>query len=272
MPRESNEQRLARLEAIREFRTGQADSSGTDVTPAFPRKSSDPSRLVREEVARRARQAGEDGDRNRVGTETGPARTVAATTAAPSPGLQTVPAATTTPAVETEMVAGTPAAPAVEAVAVTPAATTVVNEVAAGAPVAPPMETEAAATPAAVAATGSTLTIPAVPVAVAELTPPPGPTPTTPTAVRGVAGTYRLADTSAGAREVTITNSGGRLVLTGLGEAILLEQDGDTYFGEGATLFGQGGHQIRLQQKGNQLELTGYSEQGQEFTTMLVAL
>lgn len=86
----------------------------------------------------------------------------------------------------------------------------------------------------------------------------------------GIGGTYQLADTSSGVSRVLIAISGGRTTLTGMGPPILLEQDGDTYFGEGAVLFGQGDHQIRLRPRGNGLELFAQHPGGGSFTTLLL--
>lgn len=194
-PRETSEQRLARLEALKELRTGQADKSGTEVTPAFSRRQNDPSRTVREQVAKTAHQAGESRDHK----------------AGPQGSMKPVETAAATPATEANEAGGQ------------------------GETMAPPSET----------------------------------VPTQAGVRRTLAGRYRVADTSAGAQEVTITESGGRLVLNGLGQPIALEQQGETYVGEGATLFGKGGHRVQLRQRGDQIELIGENSEGQEFTTTL---
>jgi hypothetical protein len=101
--------------------------------------------------------------------------------------------------------------------------------------------------------------------------PPPAPPVADPLpAETGIAGTWRLADTSSGVSQVSIAASGGGYVLDGMGPQIRLEQDGDSYFGEGAVLFGQGDHSIVLQQRGSQIELRAEHPGGGSFTTMLM--
>jgi hypothetical protein len=86
----------------------------------------------------------------------------------------------------------------------------------------------------------------------------------------GVVGTWRLADPSSGASQVTIRQSGSSYVLSGLGQDVLLEQSGNTWFGEGAVLFGQGGHQLRLTSQGDRMLLQASNGSGGSFWTTMV--
>ncbi len=102
---------------------------------------------------------------------------------------------------------------------------------------------------------------PAMPVAQA-----PAPAPST-----GIGGTYRLQDTSSGVRSVSIMpGANGALVISGFGQPVTLQRDGDSYFGEGATLFGQGGHLLKLTPQGNGFRLDAQHPSGGQFSTVLV--
>ena len=86
-----------------------------------------------------------------------------------------------------------------------------------------------------------------------------------------IGGTYRLQDTSSGVSSVSITpGPNGTLTISGFGRPISLQRSGDSYIGEGATLFGIGGHLLRLRQVGNSLRIEAEHPEGGRFATTLV--
>jgi hypothetical protein len=254
---DTTERRAARLEAIDRLRTGQASSSGTEVIPSLRGTDPDPAARVRADARARMIEA----ERN--------ARREHTHSAAPSEISGVYPAASSTqPIAAAESHGALDASGALqgalqdrsspEAIPPTP------PREAAAAALAPASEPPLAMIPPA-GPPPQVISPAAVPPALAAATVAPPPPP-----AQGIAGSYRLADTSSGVSQVTITELGGRLTLTGMGPAIVLEQDGDNYFGEGAVLFGQGDHQIRLNRRGSSWELLAQHSGGGSFTTRLV--
>ena len=87
----------------------------------------------------------------------------------------------------------------------------------------------------------------------------------------GIGGTYRLQDTSSGVRQITIASGpNDTLTVRGLGGTIILQRDGNGYIGEGATLFGKGGHLIRVVRTGQGLRLEAQHPSGGSFATALL--
>ena len=87
----------------------------------------------------------------------------------------------------------------------------------------------------------------------------------------GIGGTYRLQDTSSGVRQITIAQGpNDTLTVRGLGGTIILQHDGNGYIGEGGTLFGKGGHLIRVVRAGQGLRLEAEHPSGGSFTTALL--
>jgi len=86
-----------------------------------------------------------------------------------------------------------------------------------------------------------------------------------------IGGTYRLQDTSSGVSTISITQGANNtLTVNGFGRPITLQRSGDSYIGEGATLFGQGNHLLRVRTVGNGLRVEAEHPSGGRFTTMLV--
>lgn len=84
-----------------------------------------------------------------------------------------------------------------------------------------------------------------------------------------LAGTWLLQDTSSGVSRVTIREQGNSTILSGMGPDILLQQAGNAWIGEGAVLFGQGGHTIRLVLQGNTIALSARNSSGGSFSTVM---
>jgi len=86
-----------------------------------------------------------------------------------------------------------------------------------------------------------------------------------------IGGTYRLQDTSSGVTSISITpGANDTLTVQGFGRPITLQRDGNSYIGEGATLFGQGNHLLRVTQVGNGLRVEAEHPSGGRFATALV--
>lgn len=255
----TEEQRALQLAAIGELRTGDAVASGTQVSPSLGRPRTDPSALVRRDVEervyevvaadRRARRpekpATPSSARSEPPIATQPSEVRVSTESADDPpgGVMVVPEP------ETQPIADKPAA--VAEIVPDPKPTRVQT--------APPFAMATATSDRAPSVPTVVMPAPSASVPVAPAVPAP----------QGLAGTYRLADSSSGVAEVTITSSGGRFTLTGIGPPILLEQDGNSYFGEGAVLFSKGDHQIRLEESGGTLRLSAEHPAGGSFSTTL---
>jgi hypothetical protein len=253
-PSQTEEQRIARLEAIRELRTPGVESSGTNVAIAR-REDDDPSGQAQGDAARQYALAAQ---RKRERQDRPDA--VAMAPANPNAAVGTVPSApVTTPS--TAPATTPPAAEDPSGPAVSTPPTEVVSMPPAGDDSTPPAE-EVSTPP------GGDM-LPSSPPDIVD--PPSGVIDSAPVVEeQGVAGDWTLQDMSSGVAEVTITETGGATTLTGMGSAIMLERDGDTYYGDGATLFGKGGHQIRLVHEGNQIQFTATHPEGGSFSTLLV--
>ncbi len=86
----------------------------------------------------------------------------------------------------------------------------------------------------------------------------------------GLSGSWTLQNTSSGTSQVSLQQSGSHYVLTGMGPEIVLQPSGDSWIGQGAVLFGQGGHQIRLTPQAGGISLQASNSTGGSFTTMMV--
>jgi hypothetical protein len=234
----TEEERLLRLGAIAALRTDQATTSGSEVQQPFPTRPNAALQAAADvdqrvgELERQRRERERQSDRPVSDATAGQvgATPQVVTPAEPSPGE---------PSPDEPTVNDPPAEPATS---VLEAGTTpqVVS------PPAPPVLTVASVDP-----------------------PPQAPLSTTP-AQNAWVGAWRLLDPEAGVSQVVITSEGaGRLVLSGLGQPIALEGDGQTYHGAGATLFGVGDHQITLSRRGGTRTLEARHANGGQWSTAL---
>lgn len=237
----TEEERAARLAAIRGARTGRADRNSTPVQQPFGRpEDNDLEHQLQSDIALRQRDVAiQLAERERERQRDEQQKASSKPDSGSSNGSGVIPGMRGNPVTPTggTMPVGVPSPEPVTGADPEP-----VGAIGVSPPVSEPVLAQPPASPASPPASYST----------------------------GITGVWQFSDKSSGVSQISISASGGGYILSGMGGPVFLEDGGNgSYYGSGATLFGQDSHNIEIRQTGSGYQLLASHPSGGSFATSL---